>query len=67
MYKRQAECAIPADIADEVEALRAELMEAAAGADEELMEKFFETMEPVSYTHLDVYKRQRRGRTARAS
>ena len=40
-----AECAIPADIADEVEALRAELMEAAAGADEELMEKFFETME----------------------
>ena len=38
-------CAIPADMADEVEALRAELMEAAAGADEELMEKFFETME----------------------
>ena len=32
-------------MADEVEALRAELMEAAAGADEELMEKFFETME----------------------
>ena len=42
---KAAECAIPADIADEVEALRAELMEAAAGADEELMEKFFETME----------------------
>ena len=40
-----AACAIPADMADEVEALRAELMEAAAGADEELMEKFFETME----------------------
>ena len=38
-------CAIPADMADEVEALRAELMEAAAGADEELMEKFFEEME----------------------
>ena len=38
-------CAIPADMADEVEALRAELMEAAAGADEELMEKFFDTME----------------------
>ena len=38
-------CPIPADVADEVEALRAELMEAAAGADEELMEKFFETME----------------------
>ena len=36
---------IPADMADEVEALRAELMEAAAGADEELMEKFFDTME----------------------
>ena len=42
---KAAECAIPADIADEVETLRAELMEAAAGADEELMEKFFETME----------------------
>ena len=38
-------CAIPAGVKDEVEALRAELMEAAAGADEELMEKFFETME----------------------
>ena len=38
-------CAIPAAVADEVETLRAELMEAAAGADEELMEKFFETME----------------------
>ena len=42
---KAAACAIPADMADEVEALRAELMEAAAGADEELMEKFFETME----------------------
>ena len=42
---KAAECAIPAAVADEVEALRAELMEAAAGADEELMEKFFETME----------------------
>ena len=42
---KAAECAIPADMADEVEALRAELMESAAGADEELMEKFFETME----------------------
>ena len=42
---KAAECAIPADLADEVEALRAELMEAAAGADEELMEKFFDTME----------------------
>ncbi len=40
-----AECAIPADLADEVETLRAELMETAAGADEELMEKFFDTME----------------------
>ena len=38
---KAAACAIPADMADEVEALRAELMEAAAGADEELMEKFF--------------------------
>ncbi len=42
---KAVECAIPADLADEVEALRAELMEAAAGADEELMEKFFDTME----------------------
>ena len=40
-----AECAIPADAADEAETLRAELMETAAGADEELMEKFFDTME----------------------
>jgi len=38
-------CPIPASVKDEVETLRAELMEAAAGADEELMEKFFETME----------------------
>ena len=42
---KAAACAIPADMADEVEALRAELMEPAAGADEELMEKFFDTME----------------------
>ena len=42
---KAAACAIPADMADEVEALRAELMETAAGADEELMEKFFDTME----------------------
>ena len=38
-------CAIPADVKDEVETLRAELMEAAAGADEELMEKFFDAGE----------------------
>ena len=44
-YDAKGECAIPADMADEVETLRSELMEAAAGADEELMEKFFETME----------------------
>ena len=44
-YNAKGECPIPAEIADEVETLRAELMEAAAGADEELMEKFFETME----------------------
>ena len=36
---------IPAADAEEAESLRAELMEAAAGATEELMEKFFETME----------------------
>ena len=38
-------CDIPADRADDVEAQRAELMEAAAGTDEELMEKFFDSME----------------------
>mgnify|MGYP001115092221 CR=1 FL=1 len=32
-YDAKGECAIPGDMADEVEALRAELMEAAAGAD----------------------------------
>ena len=37
--------AVPAADAGQVEDLRAELMEAAAGATEELMEKFFETME----------------------
>ena len=36
---------VPAADAGHVEDLRAELMEAAAGATEELMEKFFETME----------------------
>ncbi len=36
---------IPAADAEHVEELRAELMETAAGATEELMEKFFETME----------------------
>ena len=44
-YDAKGECAIPAEVGDEVEAARAELMEAAAGADEELMEKFFDTME----------------------
>ncbi len=42
---KAVECPIPGSMADEVETLRAELMENAAGADEELMEKFFETME----------------------
>ena len=37
--------AVPASDAGHVEDMRAELMEAAAGATEELMEKFFETME----------------------
>ena len=36
---------VPAADADKVEELRAELMEVAAGATEELMEKFFDTME----------------------
>ena len=44
---KAAACAIPADMADEVEALRAELMEAAAGADEELMEKFGDNCQKV--------------------
>ena len=37
--------AVPAADADRVEELRMELMETAAGATEELMEKFFDTME----------------------
>ena len=37
--------AIPAADAGEVESLRAELMEAAAGADEELMEVYFDSLE----------------------
>ena len=45
---KRVERAIPGDMADEVENLRAELMEAAAGTDEELMEKFFDTMELTS-------------------
>ena len=42
---KRTERAIPDGMADEVENLRAELMEAAAGTDEELMEKFFDSME----------------------
>ena len=42
---KRTEVAIPAAIAGDVESMRAELMEAAAGTDEELMEKFFEAME----------------------
>ena len=45
---KAAACAIPADMADEVEALRSELMEAAAGSDEELMEKFFEDPDSIT-------------------
>ena len=37
-----AACAVPAALSGEIEARRADLMEAAAGADEELMEKFFD-------------------------
>ncbi|MBE6939985.1 MAG: elongation factor G [Ruminococcaceae bacterium] len=44
-YNAKGECPIPGEVADEVESMRAELMETAAGADEELMEKFFDTME----------------------
>ncbi len=42
---KRTEVAVPAAMADEVETLRAELMESAAGTDEELMEKFFDAME----------------------
>ena len=45
MDKSSKSVAVPAADAGHVEDLRAELMEAAAGATEELMEKFFETME----------------------
>ena len=40
---KRAECAVPGDVP--VDDLRAELMESAAGADEELIEKFLDTME----------------------
>ena len=42
---KMEEMPVPADSADTLEELYSELMEAAAGADEELMEKFFDTME----------------------
>ena len=42
---KTAKIAVPAADADNVESLREALMEAAAGADEELMEKYFENME----------------------
>ena len=41
-YDAKGEIAIPGDVADDVEAAYAELMEAAAGVDEELMEKYFD-------------------------
>ena len=43
--KTLKEIPIPASLSDEVESAREAIMEAAAGADEELMEKFFEEME----------------------
>ncbi|MBR4236465.1 MAG: elongation factor G [Clostridia bacterium] len=43
--KTLKEIPIPDSLADEVEASREAIMEAAAGADEELMEKYFENME----------------------
>ena len=42
---KRKEIPVPAADKSAVEDMRAELMEAAAGADEELMEKFFDTME----------------------
>ncbi len=43
--KNRKEIPIPASMADEVQAAHEAIMEAAAGADEELMEKYFENME----------------------
>ncbi len=43
--KTLKEVAAPADVASQIESYRESLMETAAGADEELMEKFFEEME----------------------
>ncbi len=43
--KNRKEIPIPAHLEDEVQAAREAIMEAAAGADEELMEKYFEDME----------------------
>ena len=43
--KNRKEIPIPADMADAVNSAREAIMEAAAGADEELMEKYFEEME----------------------
>ncbi len=43
--KTLKEIPIPASVADEVSAAREAIMEAAAGADEALMERFFENME----------------------
>jgi len=43
--KNMKEAEVPANMADDVQAAREAIMEAAAGADEELMEKFFEEME----------------------
>jgi len=44
-YNAKGEIDIPGDIADEVQAAYEELMEAAAGVDEELMEKYFDAGE----------------------
>ncbi len=43
--KAVKEVPVPGNLADAVQSAREVVMEAAAGADEELMEKFFETME----------------------
>lgn len=44
-YDAKGEISMPGNLADEVEATYAELVEAAAGADEELMEKYFDAGE----------------------
>ena len=49
---------LPAKYQEEARIARDKLCDLVAEADDELMMKYLEGEEPVSYTHLDVYKRQ---------